>query len=322
MTVLPETDALGERNTKCPSCYCDTVVSLGKIPSARVFAGRALDAPISGGGLFRCSSCHLGFRDPRLSKEQLDALYREGNSDTWSVSDASVRNDWKIARRWVWNNLESGNVLDVGCFDGTFLASLGGNYQTSGIEIHTVAARRAEKAGAKIVARDLHQLNGTAALYDMVTSFDVIEHVADPRTFLSRLASCVKQNGHLIISSGNMDAWSWRLMGGRYWYCTIPEHISFVSPNWCRSVARELDLKILEVAYFSHTRASPIRKTVQFLKNVGYRIAPRFSGYLRTKGIGKMPVLNHAELRDSPPNWIASRDHFLVVFATQATVQN
>ncbi|NDU92545.1 MAG: methyltransferase domain-containing protein [Ferrovum sp.] len=301
-------------NADCPSCGSQWTSILGPIPSSIMFAGRILDEPIIGGTLYRCNRCHFGFRFPRLGKQALDALYRGGQDDTWSTNEPLSRNDWNIARQWINQHLEFGRILDVGCFDGGFLTSLDQKYDKYGVEIHPEAAKHAVERGVNIIASDLTQLPKVDNAYDVVTSFDVIEHVGNPREFLYHLASRTNDKGAIIVSTGNLDSRAWRFMGSRYWYCTIPEHISFVSPRWFMMVAPELNLRVVNKIYYSHEKATSLVKLTQFMKNIGYRISPTFAGWLRSHGLaGRMPVSTHPQLKEAPPGWIAAQDHFLVV---------
>ena len=131
-----------------------------------------------------------------------------------------------------------GRVLDVGCFDGGFFDHVGPGVDRYGVEIHDVAAANAtDKRGVQIVAASYTELAGLGASFDAVVSFDVIEHVHEPREFLTALAAVVRPGGSVIVGTGNADAPTWRLMGSRYWYSWYPEHISFVSPRWFAQAA-------------------------------------------------------------------------------------
>lgn len=63
----------------CPGCGGAILRSLGPIPANNVFAARQLDRLLSGGELWNCLECHLVFRHPSLSKNELDQLYRSGD---------------------------------------------------------------------------------------------------------------------------------------------------------------------------------------------------------------------------------------------------
>lgn len=49
----------------CPDCE-GNVEPIGSIPATDVFAGRTLERLLSGGFLYCCRQCSLGFRWPRL----------------------------------------------------------------------------------------------------------------------------------------------------------------------------------------------------------------------------------------------------------------
>ena len=284
---------------------------IGPIPAADAFAGRVLPKPLKGGDLYRCPKCHLGFRWPRLTKEELDRLYAEGKEDTWSQG-ADSRRDWQLARDYLIRILPEGaSVLDVGCFDGGFLAPLSKRFKCHGIEIHPGARKRAEEKGISIIGADFSEASGT---FDCITAFDVIEHVESPRRFLDKMLDHVAPRGRLLISTGNMDCWSWRLMGSRYLYCTFAEHIAFISPKWARFHAKLYGLEIEHIAFFAHADY----EWHQFLRgaalNLVYRVLPGVMRYLRKKGFGGHDAARFPELADYPPPWPGAKDHFLVVF--------
>jgi len=298
----------------CPSCKSPIVKVIGNIPDSNIFAGRLLSKPLKGERLYRCNQCYLYFRYPRLSKEKLDDLYRQGSIDNWNAK-AQIRNDWQIAASWIRENLGAGaRVLDVGCFDGRFLVSLGKSYERFGIEIHRQARQRAECMGIRILGEDIITLNNLSQDYDAVTAIDIIEHLHDPYRFLMSLARVTRPSGLIIISSGNMEAITRRLMKARYWYCTIAEHISFINLFWAHKAAKDLGLSVERTAYFSHIKSSLPRHFSEFSKNILYFLLPSVVKHIRAIKNGRKPYEPHKELLDHPPGWYSAKDHFAVMF--------
>ncbi len=294
---------------RCPDCR-GKVAFISPIPATDVFAGRTLGAPISGGGLYRCLECQLGFRWPRLDKVELDKLYESGDDLTWA-DQGPRRYDWQIARAWVERELDrGGGILDVGCFDGGFLEGLVHSYDCNGIEIHAAACDRAEKKGIKIIGNDFSCVTG---VYDCITAFDVIEHVEKPREFLAECLGALRSGGFIIISTGNLDALSFRMMGGRYWYCTISEHISFLSPKWFHVLSKSSSFRILRQTTYAHSNSSWVQKMREAVINVIYRIWRPGFRVLRTIGMGGKNVKQHPELAEHPPIWASAPDHFMVL---------
>jgi 2-polyprenyl-6-hydroxyphenyl methylase / 3-demethylubiquinone-9 3-methyltransferase len=111
--------------------------------------------------------------------------------------------------------LEGRSALDVGCGAGLVcepLARLGA--RITGIdaapELIVVAREHAAAMGLEIDYRtgDVQQLEGE---FDLVTSMEVIEHVADPAAFVAELAKRLAPGGLLILSTPNQTSLS-RLM--------------------------------------------------------------------------------------------------------------
>src|SRR3954452_12364033 len=112
--------------------------------------------------------------------------------------------------------LEGKRALDVGCGAGLLaepLARLGA--RVTGVdaapELVAVAREHAAARGLAIEYRagDVQAVDGQ---FDLVTSMEVIEHVADPRAFLKALPSRLAPGGLLILSTPNATGWSKLLM--------------------------------------------------------------------------------------------------------------
>lgn len=296
----------------CPSCGSNSHC-LGSIPGSNSFAGRQLDWVLPGGKLWRCKACNLVFRFPRLAKRTLDDLYRQGHDDSWS-EQAGDRADWQLVKKILAEHPDMRRVLDVGCFDGRLLDSLGSQYEKLGIEIHDEAARRAEMRSVKIIGCDFDKLPVVQGGVDAVLAIDVIEHTEDPLVFIARLAETVKPGGLILIGTGNTDALSWRFMGSAYWYCHIAEHISFINSRWVDYAARKLGLEKAGVFTFSHGGGNVSKRARQAVLNFLYRVSPSLFAIARRLGAGNIDVARFEELGKVPPYWLSATDHFLIVF--------
>jgi 2-polyprenyl-6-hydroxyphenyl methylase/3-demethylubiquinone-9 3-methyltransferase len=147
-------------------------------------------------------------------------------------------------------------ALDVGCGAGLLaepLARLGA--KVTGIdaspELIGVARDHAARMGLEIDYRagDVQKLQGE---FDLVTCMEVIEHVADPATFVKALAGRLAPGGLLIMSTPNATAWS-RLM-----MITIGESFGqipkgthdfdkFITPERMKVLLADAGLKCLDI---------------------------------------------------------------------------
>jgi len=112
--------------------------------------------------------------------------------------------------------LDGKTALDVGCGAGLLaepLARLGA--KVTGIdatpEVVAVAREHTAAAGLEIDYRvgDIQDLEGQ---FDLVTSLEVIEHVADPAAFVRVLAKRLAPGGLMILSTPNATGWSKLMM--------------------------------------------------------------------------------------------------------------
>jgi len=152
--------------------------------------------------------------------------------------------------------LQGKTALDVGCGAGLLaepLARLGAC--VTGVDaspdLVAVAQEHARARGFEIDYRagELSELNGQ---FDLITCMEVIEHVADPATFLEALAERLASNGLLILSTPNATSWSKLLM------ITVAEGIGqipkgthdfdkFINPDRMKSLLDGAGLKCLDV---------------------------------------------------------------------------
>lgn len=266
----------------CVSCG-GTALSRGPVPHATQFAGQPIDS--ADATLYACSDCDLQFKWPHPADADRHALYTNAPRDHWSAD--VPRGDLPAVRDALSRALPANaTVLDVGCFDGAFLATL--PFEKFGVEINPAAARAAAERGITVFERIPDRR------FDAAIAIDVIEHVDDPRAFLLELA---KVADVIVIATGNSHAWTSRLMGARSWYVANPEHLSFINPEWCRGVG----LPIVSIANVAHELRPFAFRAKQALANFLYLLAPGLVRRLRG-GAG------------DPPSWIAARDHFVVVF--------
>lgn len=151
--------------------------------------------------------------------------------------------------------LEGKTALDVGCGAGLLaepLARLGAKVTAidASPDVIAVARSHAATAGLEIDYRvgDVQHLQGA---FDLVTSMEVIEHVADPAAFLEALAKRLAPGGLLVLSTPNATGWSKLLMIG------IAEglgHIprgthdfdKFIAPERMKPLLADVGLKCLD----------------------------------------------------------------------------
>jgi 2-polyprenyl-3-methyl-5-hydroxy-6-metoxy-1,4-benzoquinol methylase len=100
--------------------------------------------------------------------------------------------------------LAGGRVLDLGCGSGYGAAGLAGRGAMV-VGLDRVAPDRASRrSGARFVRADLGALPLRRGSFDLVVSFQVIEHLADPGPYLDAIASLLAPGGTAILTTPNV----------------------------------------------------------------------------------------------------------------------
>lgn len=236
--------------SKCRQCGSADLEDLGACPSGRIFAGQTLASPWPGGRLYRCARCELVFKHPLRPEADFQRMYGSSSQDVWITK--KVRYDQLRVIELIKKRVKSGTVLDLGCYDGALLRDLGNGYQRFGIEASRAAAEVASQSKIDILGNDIADLAAMDMRFDVICAVDVIEHLRDPFSFLKAVADKLAPGGMVVLSTGNAACPSWRAIGSRFWYGALPEHISFISPEWARLAAAQLGLRVSELHVFRH----------------------------------------------------------------------
>ncbi len=95
------------------------------------------------------------------------------------------------------------NVLDVGCGAGAFLdMARSAGLRTFGLELNPTAAEKARAKGHEIFDRLLPEVPADACPggFDLITLFQVLEHVPDPVDILKQASARLKPGGYISIA--------------------------------------------------------------------------------------------------------------------------
>jgi len=211
----------------CRVCKCGESMSLGQISDSDVFAGQAVNSSISGGELWLCRNCGSMFRHPTLSLDEYISLYEKLPATLWAGQEGN-RNDFSLIYEYLKDHT-GGDILDIGCYSGDFLAGLPDGFRKYGLEPSYMASQVAGSRGIEVLGKTLDELH-SRALFDVIVAIDVIEHVLDVEEFVNQILPHLKDNGLLIISTGDPQCFAWkRVFKSKYWYCLFSEHLTFPS---------------------------------------------------------------------------------------------
>ncbi|KKL53303.1 hypothetical protein LCGC14_2276800 [marine sediment metagenome] len=206
------------------------------------------------GDILRCMKCGLGFFDPLKLHELADlnpTLYNSKSyykllirthSDLISRYRTQVKEIYKMVGK-------KGKLLDVGCSIGMFLniASSYG-FETYGFDINKINLNKAKQFfGIKPLPDNYLNDNDFVNFFDIVTMWDVLEHLPNPVEYLSHLIMVLKPGGLLVVQCPNMESYEFSKFGKNWNWLTPGDHLQFFTPKTLTKVLSAGGFHIIKV---------------------------------------------------------------------------
>lgn len=266
--------------------------------------------------LLRCRQCDLTQRQPIPDETALAAMYADTSPDAMNYAIAE-HPAWSTARSLLGGRAGAAlRVLDIGCHTGAFLAALPDEWQRFGIESATGACAVARARQVEIIAPRLQSVDADwCGQFDAVTAFDVLEHLPDPALALRSAARLLKPGGVMIVSTGDIDRWTFRALRGAHWYWQTEQHISAVSRRFLVFAGRESGLVLSQFRTIAHRRA-PLALRLYEAMQVCYWYCRLRGGVWRApqRLLQALPTLRHLRHAQLPAWTMTLKDHCLAVF--------
>lgn len=156
-----------------------------------------------------------------LFEQQADYYYDES-----AVDAAEDKLEWVSAFAPA-----GGSLLDAGANVGLFVREARRRYQAVGIEPSPVAVRiAAEHTPGVVTQGSIYEEHPSfVRRFDVVTLFDVIEHLDDPRGAVTQCRRFLKPGGWVVLTTPDSGSAAARLLGSRWHHLDLDQHVSIFS---------------------------------------------------------------------------------------------
>lgn len=140
------------------------------------------------------------------------------------------------------------SILDVACGIGGFVdAASRRGWTIQGIELAEGAVAIARKFNLNVQNVDFFSDSILAGSRDIVTMFEVIEHLPNPGAFLRRAEEVVRPGGLIYLTTPNFNSLERRVVGSQ-WHNIHLAHITYFTPNTIiGAVRRHTNLELLKI---------------------------------------------------------------------------
>jgi len=205
--------------------------------------------------IFCCKNCELEFLSPQLDDAVLKKLYSESYYTPWGLAGSSENEELKKMKIATFNlRLDlaktirsSGNLLDIGCATGYLLeAAKEKGFEPYGVEFSEYSASIAnQKFGAERIFNGiLEDSKFNSGFFDVISMFDLIEHVRIPQVILEKASSILNKDGVIIISTPDIGSISNKIMGQKWTHYKL-EHFYYFNKRSMNLLAKKSNLKVI-----------------------------------------------------------------------------
>lgn len=261
--------------------------------------------------MVRCQQCGLIRQNPRLTWKSLRHFYPEDYvSYAPLIRDETSR--WRrMERRYgmrkrmraIERFQRGGRLLDVGCGTGIFLeeAQRSKHWEVMGLEPNEKAATYARQAlQVPILPGLFHEIALPSDSVDVITLWNVLEHLDHPISSLRHAHRLLRDDGWLVFSIPNVESLD-ALIFGHYWLgWDLPRHLYLFPRSVLRTVLTATGFRIVAMRCIAASYAA-LGHSLEFWSqtwNANYDFARR----LLLRVYGTLPI----QVGLGTPLWILS----------------
>jgi SAM-dependent methyltransferase len=207
--------------------------------------------------LVTCRRCGFRYLTPQ-PRPGCEAAFYPRTYDPYRRSGATAHARRLLLRREVrqlWPLLAPPrHVLEVGCATGELLQLVreAGNPRVTGVEPDEAAAAAARARGLVVHSGTLEELALPSESVDVVLLQHVLEHVAEPRQALARIAQWLRPGGTVIVWVPNGASWAATVFGRAWMGYDPPRHRSVFTPATLRRALAAVGLTVIDERHEWH----------------------------------------------------------------------
>jgi len=218
--------------------------------------------------LLCCNKCGLKFFHPAVTGSE--EFYEKLQKFEWYYLEDKYEYDF--AGKFIDDKT---SVLEIGCGKGRFAEVIAAKKYT-GLEFSQKAVSMARQRGLNVISESVEEhAEGNSQQYDVVCSFQVLEHVSEINKFLENAIECLKPGGLFMITVPSADSFMSFARNGIL--NMPPHHVSWWHDSTLRYVAKMFGLEMVDL---HHEPLADIHK-VLYSTTVTYNAINNMTGRKR-----------------------------------------
>src|SRR5436190_4732651 len=201
--------------------------------------------------IWRCRGCNLLFQWPMPDPDDLLKAYGDVEDPLY----AGERNNRYLTFRRVLSELgppRSRRLLDVGAYCGYFVdVAAQAGFRAEGAELSTWAVGQARQLCLTMHNQTVGERAASGDRYDVLTMWDVIEHLEDPRAELTAANRLLEPGGEIHVSTIDAGSRIARMMG-RHWPWLMDMHLYYFDRRNISRLLEQTGFRVERIRHYTH----------------------------------------------------------------------
>jgi 2-polyprenyl-3-methyl-5-hydroxy-6-metoxy-1,4-benzoquinol methylase len=195
-------------------------------------------------GLIRCCNCRFVFMERIPSLQELSDHYGTYAYDGEGfISPITIQVYHDLLDEFE-KYRQSGKLLDVGCGRGYFLTEAKKRgWKVYGTEYSDTAVKICSANGIEMKQGKLNPSDFSEKDFDVITSFEVIEHINNPNEELQNIVSLLRKGGLFYCTTPNFNSLMRYYLKTNYNVIGYPEHLSYYTKSTLTKVTKRNGLQ-------------------------------------------------------------------------------
>jgi len=209
-----------------------------------------------------CMKCGLSQVPNSEQTEDLESIYADVVDQTYldniKIREKTFKNIYGVISPYL---PKPGTLLEVGSYCGLFLQeAIQHGWKVQGVEPSRWASNYSineSKVPLNIINSGFYEAAPTLRKdFDLLISWDVLEHVQNPKNFIEISSVCLKKGGVFIFSTVDIDSLFARIMGRR-WPWIMEMHLYYFGSGSLERMVEGAGFEILKVGAYPHYTSLP-----------------------------------------------------------------
>ena len=182
--------------------------------------------------IYECLNCQTGFS--ASIPKNLSEIYDMDSEIDDKISSHKKRSNYFLKKfgidriNFIKKFKKRGDLLDFGCGTGEFVNFAKKYFNVAAFDFSSKLSNFVED---NYNIKTFSKLNKINKKFDVITLYDVLEHVENPLKLLNKLNNLLKKNGIIIVYSPNKSSLGFDILVSKSNLCTAPFHLTYFNSD-------------------------------------------------------------------------------------------